>query len=176
MQSADTRGPHTGPGRCERDGLGRHLRRRSYVLLQGLKGVRGLEGSEPGRSRGILGQPNLSLLELTRLIVQLPLTDRLGTEAAQETYRIFAQAVRERLPEGLGQFGGLFIGRGVWNLNLVQVPTPQLGEVVSFLVAGMRQLGIDQQAVVVRCDERGSGPSVFTPVWPIGYQGRFFVS
>jgi hypothetical protein len=100
------------------------------------------------------------------LIVQLPLTDRFGTEAEQETYRIFADAVRQGLPEGLGQFGGVFIGRGAWNLNLVRAPAARLRETVTFLVNGMRQLGIDQQAVVIRRDQRGDGRPVFITVWP----------
>jgi hypothetical protein len=132
-----------------------------------MKGVRGLEVPESAGLRGWHRSPALSSPEPARLVVQLPLTGRLGTEEEQETYRAFAQAVQGRLPVELGRFGGLLIGRGVWNLNVMQVPPARLAEAVAFLVAELRQLGIDRRAVVTRCGEAGGGP-VFTPVWPEG--------
>jgi hypothetical protein len=111
------------------------------------------------------------------MVVQLPLTDRLGTEAEGAVHGALVEALAEAFEaDAFGQVDGSMVNDGKENVLIYDVPPDKWDAALAFVVAELGRRGLDGRALIARgtqASDQDDAEFEQEVVWPPDFKGKF---
>ena len=112
-----------------------------------------------------------------QMVVQLPLTGRLGTEAEGVAHGALVEALAEAFEAGaFGEVEGSMVNDGKENVLIYDVPPGRWDAALAFVVAELGRRGLDRRALIARgtqAPDQDDAEFEQEVVWPPGFEGEF---